>query len=565
MISNRAIKYYQIWMSDPHIDEATKKELDAIKHDENEIEERFYKDLEFGTGGLRGIIGAGTNRMNKYSVRRSSQGLANYLIEQVENEKSVVIAYDSRHFSREFAVEAALVFAGNGIKTFVFSKLRPTPELSFAVRHLKACAGIVITASHNPPEYNGFKVYDATGGQLIPEVAEQVIKKVQEIENFNMIKRLSLQEAESENWLQWIHHEVDRAYIQEVLAISPYREKVTDEKNQLMIVYTPLHGSGNDLVREVLKQKEFRQVHIVTEQELPDPQFSTVTSPNPEEKEAFTLAISLAHKIDADLIIGTDPDCDRVGAVVKDDKGQYTVLNGNQIGALILNYLLSQMEKNHTIPQNGIMIKSIVTSELGTLIAQKYGIDTINTLTGFKYIGEKITEFERTRASTFVFGYEESFGYLTGTYARDKDAVVASMLLCEAAATYKKEGATLYSVLKQLYLEYGYFMEKQVSTTLKGKDGVEKIKQIMDSWRQNPVEKINGVHVIQIEDYDLGIYGLPKENVLKYKMADDSWFCLRPSGTEPKIKYYFAVKDKTHAEATAHLEKLTNSVLSFVH
>lgn len=555
---------YQLWLQDPAVDAETKKELLAIREDAKEIEDRFYKDLEFGTGGLRGVIGAGTNRINVYTVGRASQGLAQYVNGTGVTSPSVVLAYDSRHMSPEFALEAALVFAGNGIKAYLFKTLHATPELSFAVRYLGAAAGVVVTASHNPPEYNGYKVYGADGGQLVPEFAEQVIAHVQSINSFDKVKKLSQQEAETGGLLSWLGEDVDQAYIQAVTAISQNPEVIKEISDDFRIVFTPLHGAGNIPVREVLKSVGFGQVRVVAEQELPDAQFSTVKSPNPEEREAFTLAIAQAKDWDADIIIGTDPDADRMGAVVKDPNGEYVVLTGNQSGAIIVNYLLSSMKERGTLPANGVIIKTIVTSEMGAVIANHYGIPTLNTLTGFKYIGEKMSQFEQNGEHTFLFGYEESYGYLAGSYARDKDAVIASMLIAEAAAYYKKQGKTLYEVLQELYESFGTFLEKLESRTLKGKDGVEQIGRMMEAWRTNPPAEIGGTRVSVMEDYAKGIHGLPRENVLKFKLEDGSWFCLRPSGTEPKIKFYFAVQGSSGPEAAQQLDGIIQYVLSRV-
>ncbi|MEW9702315.1 phospho-sugar mutase [Paenibacillus sp. SI8] len=555
---------YQLWLEDPAIDAGTKEELQLIREDEKEIEDRFYKDLEFGTGGLRGVIGAGTNRINIYTVGRASQGLAQYVRGTGTAAPSIVIAYDSRYMSPEFALESALVFAGNGVKAYVFEALRPTPQLSYAVRYLGATAGVVITASHNPPEYNGYKVYGADGGQLVPEFAEQVIAEVQSVDTFAKVKKLTQAEAESQGLLQWLGEDIDRKYIEAVSAISQNPEVIKEISDDFRIVFTPLHGAGNMPVREVLKAAGFGQVRIVAEQELPDSQFSTVKSPNPEEKDAFTLAIAQAKDWNADIIIGTDPDADRMGAVVKDSNGEYFVLTGNQSGAIIVNYLLASLKERGTLPANGVVVKTIVTSEMGAVIANHYGIPTLNTLTGFKYIGEKMTQFEQSGEHTFLFGYEESYGYLAGGYARDKDAVIASMLICEAAAYYKKQGKTLYEVLQELYASFGYFLEKLESRTLKGKDGVEQIGRIMESWRTNPPGEIQGIPVTDVEDYEQGINGLPRENVLKFKLADGSWFCLRPSGTEPKIKFYFAVQGTTGPEAAQQLDGIIQYVLSRV-
>ncbi|MGW9126579.1 phospho-sugar mutase [Paenibacillus chitinolyticus] len=560
----RVQNLYEKWLQDPSIDEETKKELQSIAGQDKEIEDRFYKDLEFGTGGLRGVIGAGTNRMNLYTVGKATQALAEFALKNGGAHPSVVIAYDSRHQSPEFALEAALVLAGNGVKAYVFETLRPTPELSFAVRELKASAGIVVTASHNPPEYNGYKVYGADGGQLVPHDAEQVLANIQKIEGFDSVRKISRTEAEEKGLLEWLGGEMDEKYYAAVTSVSQHPDVIKQTSGDFRIVYTPLHGTGNKPVREALKRIGFEQVRVVKEQEQPDSNFSTVKSPNPEEREAFTLALRDAKEWDADIIVGTDPDADRMGAVVKDDKGEYFVLTGNQSGAIIVNYLLGSLKERGELPSNGVVIKTIVTSEMGAVIAESYGAKVLNTLTGFKYIGEKMTEFESTGEHQFLFGYEESYGYLAGTYARDKDAVVAAMLICEAAAYYKSQGKTLYDVLQELYRQHGFFLEKLESKTLKGKDGVEQIGRMMEDWRKNPPASIEGVEVAEVEDYSRGINGLPKENVLKFKLKDGSWFCLRPSGTEPKIKFYFAVKGTTGDEAANQLQGLVRFVLDRV-
>ncbi|MCY9591715.1 phospho-sugar mutase [Paenibacillus chitinolyticus] len=560
----RVQNLYEKWLQDPSIDEETKKELQSIAGQDKEIEDRFYKDLEFGTGGLRGVIGAGTNRMNLYTVGKATQALAEFALKNGGAHPSVVIAYDSRHQSPEFALEAALVLAGNGVKAYVFETLRPTPELSFAVRELKASAGIVVTASHNPPEYNGYKVYGADGGQLVPHDAEQVLANIQKIEGFDSVRKISRTEAEEKGLLEWLGGEMDEKYYTAVTSVSQHPDVIKQTSGDFRIVYTPLHGTGNKPVREALKRIGFEQVRVVKEQEQPDSNFSTVKSPNPEEREAFTLALRDAKEWDADIIVGTDPDADRMGAVVKDDKGEYFVLTGNQSGAIIVHYLLGSLKERGELPSNGVVIKTIVTSEMGAVIAESYGAKVLNTLTGFKYIGEKMTEFESTGEHQFLFGYEESYGYLAGTYARDKDAVVAAMLICEAAAYYKSQGKTLYDVLQELYRQHGFFLEKLESKTLKGKDGVEQIGRMMEDWRNNPPASIEGVEVAEVEDYSRGINGLPKENVLKFKLKDGSWFCLRPSGTEPKIKFYFAVKGTTGDEAANQLQGLVRFVLDRV-
>lgn len=554
---------YRAWLNDAGIDAATKAELLSLEGNEKEIEDRFYRDLEFGTGGLRGVIGAGTNRMNAYTVGRATQGLAQFLLKEMPEPRSVAIAYDSRNQSPEFALETALVLAGNGITAYVFESLRTTPELSFAVRHLKASAGIVITASHNPPEYNGYKVYGPDGGQLVPHMADLVIGEIRDL-SFNQIKRLDRAAAESQKLLHWIGKDVDDAYLQVVTAVSQRPEVVKAMSDKLHIVYTPLHGTGNLPVRAALAAVGFEHVHVVKEQELPDSQFSTVKSPNPEERDAFKLALELAARVDADLVIGTDPDCDRMGAVVKDSNGEYFIMTGNQSGAIMVDYLLSSLKEKGQLPSDGVVVKTIVTSEMGAVIARSYGAEVMNTLTGFKYIGEKMTQFDQEGGHTFLFGYEESYGYLAGNYARDKDAVVASMLIAEACAYYKSKGLSLYDVLLKLYAQHGYFLEKLESRTMKGKDGVEQIQGIMSDWRANPPVEINGRKVVQVLDYSLGLDGLPKENVLKYVLDDQSWFCLRPSGTEPKIKVYFAVCGESVENSKSLLEGLVQSVMKRV-
>jgi phosphoglucomutase len=563
-----SVKYpnelYQLWLADQMIDEATKQELHAIAENEKEIEDRFYRELEFGTGGLRGVIGAGTNRMNIYTIGRATQGLASFIRKSGVVAPSVVIAYDSRNQSPEFALEAALVLAGNGIKAYVFESLRPTPQLSFAVRYLNATSGIVITASHNPPEYNGYKAYDSTGCQFLPTEAEQIIAEVGAVRSFADVKKMTREAAEQAQLLTWIGEEVDTAFVQAVTSVSMNPDIVKDMSEQIKIVFTPLHGAGNTPVRDVLEQLGFRHVLVVAEQELPDPQFSTVKSPNPEEREAFTLALRLATEQNADLIVGTDPDCDRMGAVVKNAAGEFEVLTGNQIGAIITEYLCSQYKQNGKLPANGVLVKSIVTSEMGPTIAASYGIPTINTLTGFKFIGERMNQFADSGEHTYVFGYEESYGYLAGTHARDKDAVVASMLICEAAAYYKSLGKTLYDVLQDLYQRHGFFREHLQSRTLKGKDGVEKIQRIMEHWRNHAPQQMNGIKIQEVQDYIHGFAGLPAENVLKYILIDGSWFCLRPSGTEPKIKIYFAVCGSSLAQADQQLKSLVEQVSTII-
>ena len=559
-----ATAQYEAWLQDELIDVATKQELRALEGNAKEIEDRFYRELEFGTGGLRGVMGAGTNRMNAYTVGKATQGLANWLLSQ-SDKPSVVIAHDSRNQSPEFTMHAAQVLAGNGIDTYLFRSLRPTPQLSYAVRALGAQGGIVITASHNPPEYNGYKVYGNDGCQLVPHDAEQVIASIKKIDGFGEIRRTSQEEAEAAGLIRWLDESADDQFTNTVVSASPNLQLLQESLgSQVNIVFTPLHGTGNLPIREVLRKAGFTQVHIVEEQEQPDGYFSTVKSPNPEEREAFTLAIKLAEEKQADLIIGTDPDCDRMGAVVKNKQGEFVVLSGNQSGAIMVHYLLSQLQEQGKLPDNGVVVKTIVTSEMGADIARHYGAEVVNTLTGFKYIGEKMTEYERTGEHSFLFGYEESYGYLTGTYARDKDAVVAALLISEAAAYYKAQGKTLYDVLLELYEQFGYYQEHLESRTLKGVDGVQQIAAIMEDWRHHAPQTIAGSAVAELQDYLPGLNGLPPENVLKFILADGSWFCLRPSGTEPKIKVYFAVRGSSQQEAAAAITKLTSEVMARV-
>lgn len=556
------------WLQDPSIDEGTKQELRALENDPAELEDRFYRDLEFGTGGLRGVIGAGSNRMNRYTIGLATQGFAQYILEahgDKEGRPSVVIAHDCRHFSPEFTLEAALVLAGNGIVAKLFPSLRPTPQLSFSVRELNATGGIVVTASHNPPEYNGYKVYNASGGQLVPDEAEAVISNIKELVSFSQVKRLTKEEAEAQGLLQWLGEAEDEDFAETVAATSVNRELMTSgAAKDVVIVFTPLHGTGNLPVRRALDKLGFTQVHIVKEQEEPDANFSTVKSPNPEEREAFTLAIELGKKVGADILIGTDPDADRMGAVVKTADGEYEILTGNQSGAILVHYVLSQLKETCKLPTNGAVVKTIVTSELGATIARHYGATVFNTLTGFKYIGEKMNEFQESGEYTYLFGYEESYGYLAGNYARDKDAVVASTLICEAAAFYKRQGKTLIDVLEELYATFGYYREALSSRTLKGKDGLAQIGALMNDFRSNPPKEIAGTQVSELLDYSLGLDGLPKENVLKFLLQDGSWFTLRPSGTEPKIKFYFAVRGTSNEDAKARLARLQEEVLGRV-
>ena len=556
---------YNKWMTDPAFDEETRKELMAIKDDEKEIEDRFYRDLEFGTGGLRGIIGAGTNRMNKYTVGRATQGLANYILRKNIDNPSVVIAYDSRRYSREFAMQAARVLNSNGIAAYVFSELRPTPELSFAVRELKAAAGIVISASHNPPQYNGYKVYWSDGGQVVSPIAEELIAEANSIQDFSEIKCINECDIRDKGLLRFLGKEMDDRYIEKVRTLSLNSEVVKEMAEDFRIIYTPLHGTGNIPVRSALKAVGFTNVTVVPEQEQPDKDFPTVKSPNPEEHEAFTLAIELAKKQSADIIIGTDPDCDRVGAVVRNTLGEYVVLTGNQTGALLIDYILGSLKKQGRLNDRSTVINTIVTGKLGEKIAESYNVKTISVLTGFKYIAEKIKEFESSGLE-FVFGYEESYGYLAGTFVRDKDAVIASMLICEMAAYYKKKGMTLYEGLMSLFRKYGFYKESLTSVTFRGKEGMEEMVRLINALRDKLPKEVGGIKVEEVRDY-LDYHGpvrLPKENVLQFILEDKSWFCIRPSGTEPKLKIYYSVIGNDWEDAGERMARLRAGVEAIV-
>ena len=567
-MESKTLKNYESWLNEPYFDEDTKRELDSIKGDYKEIEDRFYKELEFGTAGLRGVIGAGTNRMNKYIVRKTTQGLADHIKTRGEEAKSrgVVIAYDPRRMSKEFSEEAALVLAGNGIKTYLFTSLRSTPELSFAIRHLNCISGIVVTASHNPPEYNGYKVYWEDGAQIATEQAEEVISSIDRVDDFKKINLIEKDEAIDKGLLVYLDEKIDDDYIEAVKEQSLRGDLVKSLSDDFKIVFTPLHGTGNIPVRRVLREIGFKNVLVVPEQEMPDSEFPTVDYPNPEDKKAFKLAIELAKKEDAHIIIGTDPDCDRVGAIVKDEDGEYIVLTGNQTGALLVNYILEARREKDDLPENGVIIKTIVTSEMGANIGKAFDIETLNTLTGFKYIGEKIRGFEDS-GEVFLFGYEESYGYLAGTHARDKDAVVTSMLICEMAAYYYSKGMNLYDALMELYDEYGYFLEDLLSITLEGKDGLERIATIMEYFKTNDLETIGDKKILYIEDYEsqerryvdnikpVETIELPKANVIKFILEDEGWVCLRPSGTEPKLKIYAGFKGNTLDESRESLRR----------
>ena len=568
---------YEQWLSGDYFDETTKQELKSIQNDESEIKERFYKDLEFGTGGLRGILGAGTNRMNIYTVRKATQGLANYILKHGGGkDKGVAIAYDSRRMSPEFADEAALVLAGNGIKAYVFESLRPTPELSFAVRTLSCISGIVITASHNPPEYNGYKVYWEDGAQVTSPKDVEIIQEVSNVEKFEDVNVLTKEEALAKGLYQVIGKEIDDQYIQELKKLVIDQEVIEEEAKDFTIVYTPLHGTGNLPVRRILSEIGFQQVYVVKEQELPDGNFPTVGYPNPEDIKAFELAIQLAKEKNADIIMATDPDADRLGVLAKVKDGEYFPLTGNMIGSLLMEYILSRKSEKGELPDNGSIVQTIVSTEMGAAIANAYGVEYFEVLTGFKYIGEKIKEFEESGDYTYLFGFEESYGCLIGTHARDKDAIVSTMGVCELAAFYKSKGMTLYDALIALYEKYGYYKESLESITLKGIEGVEKIQHILSTLRKNPPTEVNGVSVVEARDYSSGVIqdlitgqtkstGLPESNVLYYVLEDGSWLCLRPSGTEPKIKFYFGVKGNSLELAEEKMNNFVKAMMDQVH
>ncbi len=567
---------YQEWLDNAYFDEATKAELRGIADDEKEIEERFYTELEFGTAGLRGVIGAGTNRMNIYTVRKATQGLANYILGIGNQAKGVAIAYDSRRMSPEFADEAALCLAANGIKAYVFESLRPTPELSFAVRKLGCTAGINITASHNPPEYNGYKVYWEDGAQITPPHDGGIMQEVKNVTDFHTVKTMDLEAAKQQGLYQVIGSELDDAYIAELKRLVLHQDAIDAKKDEIKIVYTPLHGTGNLPVRRVLKELGFSQVHVVKEQELPDGEFPTVSYPNPEAEEAFALGLKLAKEIDADLVLATDPDADRLGVYVKDSEtGAYHTLTGNMSGCLIGEYVISQRKEKEGLPADGALVKSIVTTNMADAIAHHYGIELIEVLTGFKFIGQKILQFEKEGKGTYLFGLEESYGCLPGTYARDKDAVVASMVLCEAAAYYKTKGKTLWDAMIDMYEKYGYYKEDVKSITLKGIEGLEKIKTIMETLRQELPKEIGAYPVQAMRDYQkdtitksadgsISPTGLPASNVLYYDLTEDAWVCVRPSGTEPKVKLYYGVKGSSLADAEEKSQALGKAVLAMV-
>lgn len=567
---------YDEWLTSTYFDAETKEELKSIESNEKEIEDRFYKDLEFGTAGLRGVIGAGTNRMNIYTVRKATQGLANYIMKKEAQEKGVAIAYDSRRMSPEFADEAALCLAANGIRAYVFESLRPTPELSFAVRKLGCIAGINITASHNPPEYNGYKVYWEDGAQITPPHDKGIMDEVKAVTDFADVKTMDKEEAKTAGLYEVIGAAIDDAYIAELKKQVLHQDAIDQVCKDLKIVYSPLHGTGNIPARRVLKELGFENVYVVKEQELPDGEFPTVSYPNPESDEAFELGLKLAKEVDADLVLATDPDADRLGVYVKDTKsGEYKVLTGNMSGCLLAEYEISQRQALKGLPEDGCLIKTIVTSNMADAIARSYGLRLIEVLTGFKYIGQQILGFETTGKGEYVFGFEESYGCLIGTHARDKDAIVATMALCEAAAYYKTQGKTLWDAMIDMYEKYGYYKDGIQSITMKGIEGLQKIQSILETLRNNTPVKVGDYEVLKARDYEADTVkdlatgevtatGLPKSNVLYYDLTDDAWLCVRPSGTEPKVKFYYGIKGTSLEDADAKSEALGKAVLEMI-
>lgn len=565
-------KNYEYWCTSPIFDDATKSELKSLEGNEDEIFDRFYRELEFGTGGLRGVIGAGTNRMNFYTVGKATQGLANFINKQGAAAKGVAIAFDSRRMSPEFADTAACVLAANGIKAYIFDSLRPTPELSFALRTLGCTAGIVVTASHNPPEYNGYKVYWEDGAQITAPKDAQIIGEVNAIKDYAEIKKMTTEEAKAAGLYEVIGKEIDDKYMEALKKLVLHPEAIKQMASSLKIVYTPLHGTGNVPVRRVLKELGFEQVTVVPEQELPDGNFPTVSYPNPEDKKAFALALDLAKKVDADLVLATDPDADRLGVYAKDTKtGEYKVFTGNMSGMLICEYDMSQKKALGILPDNGALVTTIVSSNMAQAVAKEYGMKFIECLTGFKYIGEQIKFFEQTGSNEYVFGFEESYGCLVGTHARDKDAVVAVMALCEAAAYYKTQGITLWDQMLNIYNKYGYYKEDLFTMTFKGADGAKKMQDMMDAYRKNTPKQVGAYKVLRLRDYKNDVItdlatgettptGLPKSNVLYFELENDAWFCVRPSGTEPKIKFYAGIKGTSLEDSAKKLDELMEAI-----
>ena len=567
---------FEFWLENPYFDEETKKELEAIKNNEEEVQDRFYKELDFGTGGLRGVIGAGTNRMNFYTVRKATQGLANYIVKQGGQDKGVAIAYDSRKFSPEFAKEAALCLAANGIKAYLFDSLRPTPELSFAVRKLGCISGIVVTASHNPPEYNGYKVYWEDGAQITAPKDKEIIGEVKAVTDWNTVKTMDEEEAKNAGLLTMIGSEIDDAYMVELKKQIIHPEIIKEVADDITIVYSPFNGTGNLPVRRILEELGFKKVYVVKEQEMPDPNFTTLEYPNPEDPKAFELALKLAKEVNADVVLATDPDADRLGIYALDTKsGEYIPFTGNMSGMLIAEYLMREKTKTNTMPANPALVKTIVTTNMSDVMTAKYDVKQIEVLTGFKFIGEQIKLFEQTGSNNYIFGLEESYGCLAGTHARDKDAVVAVMCLCEVAAWCKKNGITVWDQMLNIYEEFGYFKEGLHTVTLKGMSGQEQIAQIMADLRKEEIASFADLKTISIKDYDASVskdmatgeesaITLPKSNVLYFELENDSWCCARPSGTEPKIKFYMGVKGTSLEDANEKLETLKAAVLSHV-
>ena len=571
---NNYFEKYNEWLNDDCFDDETKKELESIRGNEEEIKDRFYKELEFGTAGLRGVIGAGTNRMNKYTVGRATQGLANFINKMKIENPSVVISYDSRHMSKEFSEITALVLNANGIKVNLFDNLRPVPELSFSVRYLNATAGIMITASHNPPEYNGYKVYWSDGAQIVPPIDKGIIDEVLSIEDFSLIKTINKNEAIEAGLLNYVGEEIDDAFINALKSSCLNPEIIKKEAKNVKIVYTPLHGAGNLPVQRILKELGFENVYVVPEQEKPDGDFPTVSYPNPEDPKAFEFALKLAKEVDADVVLATDPDADRLGVFSKMNNGEYVSYTGNMSALLICEYELSQKKEKGILPNNGAIITTVVSSELTKAIAENYGAKVFETLTGFKWIGEKIRKFEEENSYKYLFGFEESYGCLIAPHARDKDGISAVMALCEATAFYKNKGWSLWEQMIKIYEKYGYYREGQVSIVLKGADGAEEIKNKMAKMRSNPPTELAGLNVLEVRDYqehvikkadgEVSETDLPTSNVLYYELSNNSWCCVRPSGTEPKIKFYMGVKGSTMQDAENQLAVLSEAMKKFV-
>ncbi len=566
---------YREWIENPYFDEETKTELKAIEADENEIKERFYMDLAFGTAGLRGIIGAGVNRMNIYTVRKTTQGLANYIAKLGAQDQGVAIAYDSRRMSPEFALEAALCLNANGIKAYLFETLRPTPELSFAVRHLNCISGINITASHNPPEYNGYKVYWADGAQITPPHDSGIMGEVKAVASYDDVKTMDKEEAVAKGLLVMIGQEVDDVYMEELRKLVLHPESIKEAQKDLKIVYTPLHGTGNIPARRILEELGFENVYVVKEQELPDGEFPTVSYPNPEDKATFTMALALAKEKDADLVLATDPDADRLGVYVKDTTGEYRELTGNMSGCLLADYEISQTKALKGLPEDGALIKTIVTTNMADAIAKYYDAKLIEVLTGFKFIGQQILGFEESGKGSYLFGFEESYGCLIGTHARDKDAIVATMALCEAAAYYKTQGKTLWDAMVDMYEKYGYYKDDIKAVSLKGIEGLQKIQEILETFRNEPPKAIGSYEVLSARDYqkdtivnlktgETTATGLPSSNVLYYDLSEDAWLCVRPSGTEPKVKFYYGIKGTSLVDADEKSAAFGETVMAMI-